>query len=275
MPDIFSVGVDLGGTWLRLEAIDHRGRSLKSLKRSSVPVAALAPFLKKHLPRWVKHSPHLIVASRGIWTTAERTRLKKQLRGLASRIDVISDVEAAWHAAFSLPSPRPSPSGRGIKGEGIVLIAGTGSIAYGRDLRGRARRAGGLGPKLGDEGSAFWIGKTWMHRTRKKCPPALTHASVRQIASQTRRVLRLANAGNSVAKAVIHEAHGHLADLIDQVTQALNLKAPVPVSWGGGLMNQPGFRAGVFRALQRPGHPRVKRITPDSNAALAIARLAL
>jgi N-acetylglucosamine kinase-like BadF-type ATPase len=42
---------------------------------------------------------------------------------------------------------------------GIVLIAGTGSIAYGRDGSGRAARAGGWGYLLGDEGSGFWIGR--------------------------------------------------------------------------------------------------------------------
>lgn len=42
---------------------------------------------------------------------------------------------------------------------GIVLVAGTGSIAYGRDARGRAGRAGGWGYVLGDEGSGYWMGR--------------------------------------------------------------------------------------------------------------------
>jgi glucosamine kinase len=42
---------------------------------------------------------------------------------------------------------------------GVVLVAGTGSIAYGRDAAGRAARAGGWGYLLGDEGSGFWIGR--------------------------------------------------------------------------------------------------------------------
>jgi N-acetylglucosamine kinase-like BadF-type ATPase len=43
--------------------------------------------------------------------------------------------------------------------EGVVLVAGTGSIAYGRDARGRAARSGGWGYVLGDEGSGYWIGR--------------------------------------------------------------------------------------------------------------------
>jgi N-acetylglucosamine kinase len=42
---------------------------------------------------------------------------------------------------------------------GIVVIAGTGSIAYGRNSRFEAARAGGWGHILGDEGSGYWIGR--------------------------------------------------------------------------------------------------------------------
>jgi N-acetylglucosamine kinase-like BadF-type ATPase len=41
---------------------------------------------------------------------------------------------------------------------GIVIICGTGSIAYGRNAQNRAARAGGWGYILGDEGSGYWIG---------------------------------------------------------------------------------------------------------------------
>ena len=42
---------------------------------------------------------------------------------------------------------------------GIVIVSGTGSIAYGRNDRGEASRAGGWGYVLGDEGSGYWIGR--------------------------------------------------------------------------------------------------------------------
>src|SRR6185295_19261309 len=38
-------------------------------------------------------------------------------------------------------------------------IAGTGSIAYGRNAQGEAARAGGWGHMIGDEGSGYWIGR--------------------------------------------------------------------------------------------------------------------
>src|SRR5205085_7435407 len=45
-------------------------------------------------------------------------------------------------------------------GPGIIVIAGTGSIAYGRDSDGEVVRVGGWGYKISDEGSAHWIGRT-------------------------------------------------------------------------------------------------------------------
>jgi N-acetylglucosamine kinase-like BadF-type ATPase len=59
---------------------------------------------------------------------------------------VTTDYEIALEAA----------AGSGL---GIVLIAGTGSVAYGRNAGGETARAGGYGPWIGDEGSAFEIGR--------------------------------------------------------------------------------------------------------------------
>jgi len=42
---------------------------------------------------------------------------------------------------------------------GVVIISGTGSIAYGRNAAGQAARSGGWGYVLGDEGSGYWIGR--------------------------------------------------------------------------------------------------------------------
>jgi len=62
-------------------------------------------------------------------------------------IDVVGDMQIALEAAFD-------------DGPGVIVIAGTGSIAYGRDRQGRTLRAGGWGFAIGDEGSAHWIGRS-------------------------------------------------------------------------------------------------------------------
>jgi N-acetylglucosamine kinase-like BadF-type ATPase len=47
----------------------------------------------------------------------------------------------------------------GVHDPGILLIAGTGSIVFGRDKDGAMFRVGGWGPHFGDEGSGFWVGR--------------------------------------------------------------------------------------------------------------------
>jgi glucosamine kinase len=65
---------------------------------------------------------------------------------LVTLIDVVGDMQIALEAAFDT-------------GPGVIVIAGTGSIAYGRDANGTTVRAGGWGFAIGDEGSAHWIGR--------------------------------------------------------------------------------------------------------------------
>jgi glucosamine kinase len=61
-------------------------------------------------------------------------------------IEVVGDMEIALAAAFG-------------SGPGVIIIAGTGSIAYGRNAQGTTARAGGWGFAISDEGSAHWIGR--------------------------------------------------------------------------------------------------------------------
>jgi N-acetylglucosamine kinase-like BadF-type ATPase len=65
---------------------------------------------------------------------------------LSTPIDVVGDMQIALEAAFDA-------------GPGVIVIAGTGSIAYGRNSQGKTARAGGWGFAIGDEGSAHWIGR--------------------------------------------------------------------------------------------------------------------
>src|SRR5205814_4597970 len=66
--------------------------------------------------------------------------------GYKSRVLVVNDALIALVAGA-----RDEP--------GVVIIAGTGSIVYGRNAAGEAARAGGWGHIIGDEGSGYWIGR--------------------------------------------------------------------------------------------------------------------
>ena len=101
MPAPIAIGVDNGGTLgSASRRLDAKGRIVWSLKKQSPSVDKLPAFLKKHLKRFQGALPYLCVGSKGVWKQSKRRALKRALQGLAKKIVVLSDVEAAWLAAF-------------------------------------------------------------------------------------------------------------------------------------------------------------------------------
>ena len=96
-------------------------------------------------PRQV-HRACVGVAGVGNEETANAVR-KMVAEIMSAEIEVVGDMQIALEAAFG-------------GGPGVIVIAGTGSIAYGRDAQGRTARAGGWGFAVSDEGSAHWIGRS-------------------------------------------------------------------------------------------------------------------
>ncbi len=262
------VGVDLGGTWVRVVAFDAAGRRYR-FKGPSPGLHGLPALLGALWRGWGvtrARVDSLVVASRGVWTSAERTHHARRLRALAPRARVISDAEAAYVAALGT---RP----------GVLLLAGTGSMALGRDATGRWARAGGLGPLLGDEGSAFWVGREWLRATMRPKTFLETRRILRspdpvaRIAALAPGVLRRAHAGSRLARRVIATAQTALAALLLDASRRLALREPIVVSWAGGLLEDGRFRSGIWRAARRGGL-RVKPEPPRQSAVAAAARMA-
>jgi N-acetylglucosamine kinase-like BadF-type ATPase len=262
------IGVDLGGTWLRVVAFDARDRR-REFKGPSPGLDNLPTRLRWLWRRWGTDKADvraLVVAAKGIWTAAERRRQERRLRALAQRIRVISDAEAAHLGALG---------GRA----GMLLLAGTGSMVLGKDASGQWARAGGLGPLLGDEGSAFWIGREWLRATIHGTGFATARRilgspdPVARIAALAPGVLRRARGGSRRARRITAAAQAALADLLLVAARPLDRRAPVALSWTGGLLADAHFRAGVWRAARRRG-VRVKPERPRENPAAAVARMA-
>ena len=90
----------------------------------------------------------LVVGAAGAGREPERDELRTALRNenIASHVMVTTDIEVALAGAFA-------------DGPGIVVSAGTGSVAVGRDRKGARHRMGGYGWQMGDEGSGYAIGR--------------------------------------------------------------------------------------------------------------------
>jgi len=74
------------------------------------------------------------------------------VRAIMKRIGAKARIVIVNDALIALETAAPGQPG-------IVIVSGTGSIAYGRNAAGEAARSGGWGYVLGDEGSGYWIGR--------------------------------------------------------------------------------------------------------------------
>lgn len=154
-------------------------------------------------------------------------------------------------------------------GPGVIVIAGTGSIAYGRNAQGQTARAGGWGFAVSDEGSAHWIGRSAVSSLlrsidRRALPrPAsdeaaalplyrdmlagwgigsfdefLRHAnSTSDFSALFPAVLKAAESGDSSAAGVLKAAGDVLADLALEVAQRLfpDGQSRIPAAVAGGV----------------------------------------
>lgn len=202
---------------------------------------------------------------------AARPELAEIVRGclaeiLPSPVDVVGDMQIALEAAFDA-------------GPGVIVIAGTGSIAYGRDQQGRTARAGGWGFAIGDEGSAHWIGRAAVNAvlrasdpregTQEGNPPPETSLSRALLkAWDVMSLTDLARAANSIpppdfaalfpavaqskddlATQVLTHAGRELASVAHVVIQRLFAEdhaATVPVAMTGGVFRHSSLVRQVF-----------------------------
>lgn len=156
----YYAGVDGGGTHTTLAVADETGREV--LRRDGAPgrvdardPAASARLISGLLGDALREAQlpapldGLCAGLAGVGNDTEREAVARALRaaGIARTVRVITDGEAALEGALG--------------GEaGILLIAGTGSVAYGRAEDGRVERCGGWGWMMGDEGSAVSLARS-------------------------------------------------------------------------------------------------------------------
>jgi N-acetylglucosamine kinase-like BadF-type ATPase len=215
---------------------------------------------------------------------AARLRLEKLLAGLLPRcrISVVHDARLVLAAARI--------------DEGIALISGTGSVAYGRTADGREARAGGWGWQLGDDGGGAWI-------TREAAREVLRSADAgRPLGELGRRLLAALDARDTMqllgklnairepmqwaamanivfeaadtdaeANGVVRRAAGALSDLAKSVRQSLGIDGPVVLA-GGLLRNQPKLECAVREQL---GSLCIRLDEPPVAGAVRLAELEL
>lgn len=288
------IGVDGGGTQTRAVVLDEQGKEIGR----AVGGPAIANTTDPLGPAWaVVGVARAAAASAGIelpvdmlWAglsgagrEAARSAVELELGrlGTAHTVHVGTDVEAAFHDAFG-------------EGPGILLISGTGSIAWGRSEDGREGRVGGWGHHIGDEGSGYAIGMEALRRVVRNADgraPAtglqkgiLEHlrleraedlvqwsadASKSQVASLARIVTEAATNGDGVAGEIlahaVEELEGHVVTLLEN----LGPWQKVPrLALGGGLLGPGGaLRIAVESVLARQHLRPVQRVLDPARGA--------
>src|SRR5256885_2922306 len=168
---------------------------------------------------------------------------------VSGEIEVVGDMVIALQAAFG-------------NGAGVMVIAGTGSMAYGRDASGKTLRAGGWGFSIFDEGSGHWIGrsaiaaimrdydetgeeesvlmnsvkKSWGLTTREQLVLAANASPSPDFAALLPAVLFDAHFRDALAQSILTQAATELARFAKIVIRRLFYEGDeVPVGMSGGV----------------------------------------
>ena len=233
----------------------------------------------------------------GAGRTSDQGLMVEAIRQLAAgremtldRVAVESDARIALEGALT---GKP----------GIIVIAGTGSIVYGKDARGGIHRSGGWGRIVGDEGSGYAIGsmafhavarmldgrdkKTMLHRLFERThalgtQEAIINAVYRQgfdIASVAPLVMAAAEKGDPHAKRILAKGRDDLVEVIETCLKMLtmNKRSPerIPLAFIGGLLTNENIYSRKVRSTIRRRLPRIHIQPAESSPVIGAALLAI
>jgi len=236
---------------------------------------------------------HEFLASRLGVAGTDKSRLRQEL--MDGMRGSFGDTAIASDAASALAG------GTGCR-PGVVVIAGTGSIAYGENRLGETARAGGWGWRLGDEGSGYTIGlKAIMAALRAhdgRGPETLLKRKIvahlgldsidgiidwvyepgrepKDIAYLVPLIREAEAVGDDAAALVMAEAGAELGLVVNAVIRRLGLTGGFPVSLNGGVFKQPSGYIMAFEEVVRREAPECALIRPRMPPLLGSGLLAL
>jgi N-acetylglucosamine kinase-like BadF-type ATPase len=199
-------------------------------------------------------------------------------------VKVLSDAHIALEGAF------PNSAG-------CILIAGTGSILFGKNEKGVIHRVGGFGRMIGDEGSGYSIGRKALNAVSKasdgrgeetlisellnaKMSSGSANGIINKVykekldvASVAKIVIEAAEEGDLIAEDILDEEADelvlHIKSLINKIhTDKLN------VSFSGSLIDNKNFYSDLLKRKIKSTLPRVTVVKPFSSPVTGAILLA-
>lgn len=267
------LAIDAGGTKTDLLWAQPDGHVLAHVQGQGMNIASKPPgtwqeILEDLLRRASvnRETVHVVCVGAAGYTLPDRRALLEHLLQQmlpGARVLVLADYAIALEGATG-------------GNPGVLVIAGTGSIACGRDREGKLMRAGGWGYLLGDEGSGFWVGREairavlaakegWGEQTRLtdmlsetlgtsdagEWLSALYRTQNPQslLAELAPLVTEAAEQGDASAQNILFHAAEHLADLVLHLVEHLHLPEDFPVCTVGGVWKSPSVLQRFHRQL--------------------------
>lgn len=251
-------GIDGGGTHTRLELRDEENRLLSRTEFGPFNLNAIGEAAFRRLLRQVfaacgdmADCARLCVGGAGISNPAVGDILGQELEraGFSGMWKLCGDQEIALRGAMD--------------GPGIAVIAGTGSICFGKNQAGQTARSGGFGHLIDDGGSGYALGRDVLstavqaldgrspdtailervyHRLGREDPGAIVSfvydetTDKAAIARFSSIALALAEEGNPTAQAILNRGAGELYALAAAVQRRLGLEGR-PIALLGGLLS--------------------------------------
>ena len=299
---MFVLGIDAGGTKTVCLLADEHGRVRATARGPGANLQTLGELEVEKVLHEVMDS---VLADEDAPPAAiclgmagvDRPHDNAIVRGIMRRIGHKAPVLVVNDALAALVA------GAGEDGPGIVLIAGTGSICYGRNDAGQAARSGGWGYILGDEGSGWWIGRQALTAVMRAAdgrgpatlltgrvlahfgfsqPSDLVHeiyyreTGRRSVAGLTGVVQATADEGDVVARQVLSEAADELVLCVRSVATRLEMRGRrFPLVLSGSLFRVlPTLFAEVAARLPEVA-PRSEPSVLGVEPAMGAVRLAL
>lgn len=298
---MYVLGIDAGGTKTVCLLANERGDVISQARASGANLQVMGEFgVEKILYRVMEDT----LGDRDIRLDAiclgiagvDRPRDAQTINGIMRRISRTTPTVVVNDALIALVA------GAGDQA-GVVIVAGTGSIVYGRDSKGRAARAGGWGYLLGDEGGGFWIGRAALHAVVRQfdqrgpatqltelvlkqmqlsTPAELIHAIYDRglqrhaIAGLAGVVQRAMANGDAVAAEILDRAASELAVAAASVVTRLGMRGDVfPTVLAGGMFKAVPSLGSSVRARLAEVAPRSDVRPLDIEPAHGAVMLAL
>lgn len=289
---MFVAGIDGGGTHTRLELRDRENRFVCRKEFGPFNLNAIGEAAFRRLLRQVfeacgqmEECAGLCVGGAGVSNPDLGEILKQELERVhfQGSWKLCGDQEIALRGA--------------MEGPGMVVIAGTGSICFGKNDQNQTARSGGFGHLIDDGGSGYFLGREVLalavrqwdgrapgreildgvyRRLGKATPEAIVsfvyapETDKAAIARFSSVALELAEQGNAAAVELLEKGARELYALVSAVQQRLNLQN-CPIALLGGLLEKDNiYRRQAAQALSELGAV----IYPQNDALWGAAQMA-